>query len=36
MPDFQILLVNHGPWIVALAVGDLSAGRPVEPLEGVL
>ena len=34
MPDFQNLLVRHGPWIIALAVaGGIGVAR-VRPLAG--
>lgn len=36
MPDFQILLVNHGPWIVALAVAIDQLGIPIPSIPTLL
>jgi membrane protein DedA with SNARE-associated domain len=36
MPDFQLLLVNHGPWIVALAVAIDQLGIPIPSIPTLL
>jgi membrane protein DedA with SNARE-associated domain len=36
MPDFQILLVSHGPWIIALAVAIDQLGIPIPSIPTLL